>query len=263
MRKKKSVFRGCSSFSLLVSAVMLLTLLFSSGCAMSASVEVTPSPSPAVTPARFDILAEKIPLLVNKTYPMEKDCEPADLVRVKDVLGDVITYADENDMGVRKAVEALAEMICAAQAEGITPWKLGTAYRSYADQQAVFDKQVEKYINDCDMSRSKAISVTKLGVADPGCSEHHTGLAFDLNVPGKTFIETEQCDWLQKHCWEYGFIIRYTDEKQEITGFRGEKWHVRYVGREHAARITELDIPLETYVAQLREAQFAKALEME
>ena len=101
------------------------------------------------------------------------------------------------------------------------------------------------------MSRSKAISVTKLGVADPGCSEHHTGLAFDLNVPGKTFIETEQCDWLQKHCWEYGFIIRYTDEKQEITGFRGEKWHVRYVGIEHSLPMRDNGMCLEEYVEYL------------
>lgn len=209
-------------------------------------IEITP------TPKKPDTLAGDIPLLVNKEHPVGKDYEPADLVRVKDVLGNIMTYADEKDRGVREAVEALGEMIRAAQADGITPWKLRTAYRSYASQQSIFNRQVEEYISERQLSRSQAVSATRLTVADPGCSEHHTGLAFDLNVPGETFGDTAQYVWLQKHCWEYGFIMRYTDEKQDITGFMGEEWHVRYVGKAHSIPMRDNGMCLEEYVEFLK-----------
>ena len=209
-------------------------------------VQITP------TPAKPDVLAGDVPLLVNREHPVGKDYEPGDLVRVKDVLGGLMTYADEKDRGVREAVEALGEMISAAQADGITPWKLRTAYRSYASQKGIFDRQVEEYISERSLSRSQAVSATRLTVADPGCSEHHTGLAFDLNVPGETFGDTAQYVWLQKHCWEYGFIMRYTDEKQDITGFMGEEWHVRYVGKEHSIPMRDNGMCLEEYVDFLK-----------
>ena len=87
-------------------------------------------------------------------------------------------------------------------------------------------------------------------MADPGTSEHHSGLAFDLNATDtdEAFAYTAQYAWLYNHCWEYGFIIRYTDEKEDITGFLGEEWHYRYVGKAHAQKIHELNICLEEYL---------------
>ena len=85
-----------------------------------------------------------------------------------------------------------------------------------------------------------------------------------MTVPNTSmFLGTKQCTWLHQHCWEYGFILRYTDEKQQITGFAGEAWHIRYVGKEHAAIIYEMDIPLETYIAALRAAALSQYLEEE
>ena len=105
------------------------------------------------------------------------------------------------------------------------------------------------------MSRAKAISATRQQVADPGCSEHHTGLAFDLNVPGAYFADTAQYQWLSEHCWEYGFIMRYTDDKQDITGILGEEWHVRYVGVQHSMTIRQMGYCLEEYVDYLEKQQ--------
>lgn len=210
-------------------------------------IVITPTPEPV------NILAGELPVLVNADHPLPEDFEPGDLVRVRDVTGDLMTYADDGIRGVREAAEALAVMIRAAKEDGISPWKLREGYRTISDQQRIFNNYVEKYITENDLSRSRAVSATRQTVADPGCSEHHTGLAFDLNVEGEFFADTAQYVWLQKHCWEYGFIMRYTDEKQEITGILGEEWHVRYVGKEHSLRMRDLDMCLEEYIAYLEQ----------
>ncbi len=86
-------------------------------------------------------------------------------------------------------------------------------------------------------------------MAEPGYSEHHLGLAIDINVPGaSTFKGTKQCTWLHEHCWEYGFIIRYQEDKEKITGYTAEAWHIRYVGVEHSLLIRDLGLCLEEYL---------------
>ena len=205
---------------------------------------------PYVAPTPVNTLEGDQPLLVNKDHPVSEDFVPADLVRVKDVAGGLMTYQTDSIQGVRAAVDALADMIRAAQADGITPWKLREGYRTIKDQKKIYDNRVDKYISE-GKTRSQAIARTKIEVAEPGASEHHTGLAFDLNVPGESFIDTAQYVWLKKHCWEYGFVLRYTDEKEDITGIIGEEWHVRYVGRDHAQKMTEMDFCLEEYIDYL------------
>lgn len=146
-------------------------------------------------------------------------------------------------------MDALLSMLNAAKADGITNWQVSAGYRSIHDQQEIFDEKVSEYMRTNGLSRTQAKSATALTVADPGTSEHHTGLAFDMTVPGAgAFKYTEQCKWLHAHCWDYGFIIRYTDEKQDITGFLGEEWHIRYVGEEHSKTIRDLGICLEEYI---------------
>lgn len=202
-------------------------------------------------PKSTDTLAGDIPMLVNRDSLVESGFLPANLVTVKSVLGDLILYDSSNTQGVGEAVSALKRMMEAARRDGLTEWKLAEGYRSYTDQLRIFNNTVEKEI-DKGKTRANAVSATRLTVADAGASEHHTGLAFDLNVPGKIFSDTAQSLWLAENCWDYGFIIRYTDEKQAITGFMGEEWHVRYVGEAHAKRIRELNMCLEEYVDYLK-----------
>ena len=172
-------------------------------------------------------------------------------VTVKDIAGDKLLYDDNSFQGVRTAVEALVRMIGDAEDQGYTPWKLGGAYRTIANQKSIFDRRVNTYMTEEGLTRAQAQARTRLTVADPGCSEHHTGLAFDLNVPGEFFVDTAQYLWLKKNCWDYGFIMRYTDDKEDKTGIIGEEWHIRYVGVEHAKRIQELGYCLEEYVELL------------
>ena len=202
-------------------------------------------------PGPVDTLEGDIPLLVNKWNPLPAAFEPANLVTVKDRAGDLLTYERDSIQAVGEAADALIAMIKAAEAEDISPWKLREAYRTVADQQRIFNNRVQTYENE-GKTHAQALSITRREVADPGCSEHHTGLAFDLNVPGQTFSDTAQYVWLKQHCWDYGFIMRYTDEKDDITGITGEEWHVRYVGVRHAQAMRDLDYCLEEYVEYLR-----------
>ena len=208
------------------------------------------------TPAAVQVLAGSQPLLVNRQHPVASDFAPADLVNLSEYCdSSLVKIKYDGTQGVREAADALLRMLEAAKADGITNWQVSAAYRSYADQQRIFDNKVKSFQNNNpDWSLSRCRSAASVTVADPGASEHHTGLAFDMTVPNTSmFLGTKQCTWLHQHCWEYGFILRYTDEKQQITGFAGEAWHIRYVGTEHSLAMQQSGQCLEEYLGEVQQ----------
>lgn len=208
------------------------------------------------TPAAVQVLAGSQPLLVNRQHPVASDFAPADLVNLSEYCdSSLVKIKYDGTQGVREAADALLRMLEAAKADGITNWQVSAAYRSYADQQRIFDNKVKSFQNNNpDWSLSRCRSAASVTVADPGASEHHTGLAFDMTVPNTSmFLGTPQCAWLHEHCWEYGFILRYTDEKQQITGFAGEAWHIRYVGTEHSLAMQQSGQCLEEYLGEVQQ----------
>ena len=208
------------------------------------------------TPAAVQVLAGSQPLLVNRQHPVASDFAPADLVNLSEYCdSSLVKIKYDGTQGVREAADALLRMREAAKADGSTNWQVSAAYRSYADQQRIFDNKVKSFQNNNpDWSLSRCRSAASVTVADPGASEHHTGLAFDMTVPNTSmFLGTPQCAWLHEHCWEYGFILRYTDEKQQITGFAGEAWHIRYVGTEHSLAMQQSGQCLEEYLGEVQQ----------
>lgn len=208
------------------------------------------------TPAAVQVLAGSQPLLVNRQHPVTSDFAPADLVNLSEYCdSSLVKIKYDGTQGVREAADALLRMLEAAKADGITNWQVSAAYRSYADQQRIFDNKVKSFQNNNpDWSLSRCRSAASVTVAEPGASEHHTGLAFDMTVPNTSmFLGTKQCTWLHQHCWEYGFILRYTDEKQQITGFAGEAWHIRYVGTEHSLAMQQSGQCLEEYLGEVQQ----------
>ena len=208
------------------------------------------------TPASVQVLAGSQPLLVNRQHPVASDFVPADLVNLSEYCdSSLVKIKYDGTQGVREAADALIRMLESAKADGITSWQVSAAYRSYADQQRIFDNKVKSFQNNNpDWSLSRCRSAASVTVADPGASEHHTGLAFDMTVPNTSmFLGTKQCTWLHQHCWEYGFILRYTDEKQQITGFAGEAWHIRYVGTEHSLAMQQSGQCLEEYLGEVQQ----------
>lgn len=132
--------------------------------------------------------------------------------------------------------------------DGITLYAT-SGYRSYSTQKAIFERKLER------MDEKQA----NASVAKPGYSEHQTGLAMDIE--GETtkgtglteaFGESPEGIWTAEHCAEYGFIIRYPKGKTNITGYIYEPWHLRYVGKDAAAEITELGVTFEEYIQALR-----------
>lgn len=205
---------------------------------------------PTPTPETIQVLSGNLPMLVNKEHPIDSDFVPANLVNMSNYCDTALVKIKyKGTQGVREAVDALMEMLRAAKDDGVTNWQVSAAYRSVKDQQSIFDSNVKSYMDNNGLSRTKAISATRKTVADPGTSEHHTGLAFDMTVPNtSSFASTEQCKWLHAHCWDYGFIVRYRKDKEEITGFLAEAWHIRYVGKEHSTVMRDKNLCLEEYL---------------
>ena len=206
------------------------------------AVQVTPTPDPA-----------QLPLLVNRDHPVPQDYQPSDLVVLRNVLPSSLVYVKGSEIqGNREAVDALKEMFEAAKADGITGWQISAGYRSYSYQQKLFDDKVQEYLKD-GRTKASAVSATQQTVADPGTSEHHTGLAFDITVADTIFKGTKQQIWLHKNCWDYGFIVRYQEGKEAITGFTAEVWHIRYVGVQHSVVMRDKGWCLEEYLQTMGE----------
>ena len=197
-----------------------------------------------------DTLAGEWPYLVNKSHPVDQGFVPANLVLLRDIFDEsYITLDNQSMQAVEEAALALKEMLAAANAQGVTPWKIRESYRTYYDQNRIMQNRISGYEAE-GRTHADAVAAARNYVAEPGTSEHHTGLAFDLNVEGADFADTAQYAWIATHCWEYGFILRYPDDKDDVTGFLGEEWHYRYVGKEHSMQMKESGQVLEEYLAQ-------------
>ena len=128
-----------------------------------------------------------------------------------------------------------------------------SSYRSYSDQQVLFENKINRVIAAQGCTREEAEKIAATEVARPGTSEHNTGLAVDLlnnecNELEVYWENTKAFTWLQEHCAEYGFILRYPKGKEHITGITYEPWHYRYVGVEAATEIMDNGLCLEEYL---------------
>ena len=131
---------------------------------------------------------------------------------------------------------AFADKQSGAAADGIGLF-VCSGFRSYTYQASLYNN----YVNRDGRAAADTYS------ARPGHSEHQTGLAIDVNSTDGSMATSPEGIWLAAHCAEYGFIIRYPQGKEEITGYMYEPWHVRYVGKELAAELTENGLTLEEY----------------
>jgi D-alanyl-D-alanine carboxypeptidase len=147
----------------------------------------------------------------------------------------------------------LNAMLDDCRAAGYSPY-ICSAYRDWDTQVYLYEKQVEIW-ESRGYSEEEAEAGAATEVAVPGTSEHQLGLALDIVDSNMMILDDSQADtptqqWLMEHCWEYGFILRYPEGKEDITGINYEPWHYRYVGREAAQYITENGITLEEYLGK-------------
>lgn len=237
--RKKKVF---SIGSVVVLAGIVLTVAFmghinrtqTPGTANSARTEPAPQNTAGTTtnePAGFNKAQysttdpASIWVVVNKQHPLTpKAYAPNDLVVPNIPLRSSIT-SDEKQLRAEPARE-LEQLVRAAAAEGLQ-LNLQSGYRSYNFQVNLYNSYV----------RQQGQAAADRTSARPGYSEHQTGFAVDLGSiqqPGcnveKCYGDTKEGKWLAANAHTYGFIIRYTEDKESTTGYDYEPWHLRYVG---------------------------------
>ena len=181
---------------------------------------------------------DAIQALTNKELSLPPDYEPEDLVQPEVVWGPVSNY---RYLRV-EAAEALEDLFNNAIEEDIILYGR-TGYRSYEAQEAIFIN----FVNNHGYSEARTFS------AKPGQSEHQTGLAMDITAESVEyrlsgdFGETIEGQWVGENAHYHGFIIRYPRNKEEITGYIYEPWHLRYVGVDLATELYESELTMEEY----------------
>ncbi len=198
--------------------------------------------APASTPLPgqdYQQLSDPLLVLVNDQVPLPQDWEVT-----PNFIGDEIVDI--------RAYSQLDAMFLAAEQDGVSFW-VCSGYRSVEDQEDILAREIRLHMQNDGMSQEEAQELSLRTIARPGYSEHHTGLAVDLNDVSDNFEETEAYRWLQAHSADYGFVQRYRQDKVDITGIDNESWHYRYVGVEHAQEMNRLDLCLEEYVEYLKE----------
>ena len=150
----------------------------------------------------------------------------------------------------KRAIEQLKQMICDMRDQGIKNIWAQSTYRSIEYQKGLYEKSINKYLEQ-GKTQEEAEKLTDEYINKPGTSEHHLGLAVDFNNVDEGFENTKAYAWLLENASDYGFVLRYPKEKEDITGIEYEPWHWRYVGQEHAKKMKEQNLCLEEYVLGL------------
>lgn len=177
-------------------------------------------------------------IMVNTWNPLPDDFEP-----------NLVKWSNGALVG-EECNDALKKMLDDCTAAGCSPEFKGS-YRDIGHQRTLFNKILQEYR---DKGYGDAYERTLKRCAIPGTSEHHLGWAFDLTdrrYPQKYTGENNAVQWLSDNCWEYGFILRYPEDKTDITGIMGEPWHFRYVGVELAMELKDSGLCLEEYLDNL------------
>ena len=177
-------------------------------------------------------------LLINGEHALPDDYD----TKVQEYLVEIDKQYRNNDYVTqihRDVYPYITAMVAAAQADGVD-LRVWSPFRSYAIQNDLFQKQVARVGGD----EQKAATI----VARPGTSEHNTGLCADFNMADDAFESTPMYAWMREHAQDYGFILRYPKDKQNVTGVIYESWHWRFVGINNAKEINDLGVTLEEYI---------------
>lgn len=197
-------------------------------------------------------------LIANKTTSLDESYMPDDLTDLADTRADGRAVQKLRN----NAAKAFEAMFIEMRACGYTDVSITSGYRSYSYQASLFEEYTNKELaNHPGWTREQAEEMAATYSARPGTSEHQTGLCCDmhnLSAADKAFANKPAYTWLCDNSWKFGIILRYPEDKTNITGYDFEPWHYRYVGRYHAYKIHESGLCLEEYVSQLNASDTEK-----
>ncbi|MEZ4357122.1 MAG: M15 family metallopeptidase [Eubacteriales bacterium] len=192
--------------------------------------------------------AEGFLMLVNWEHPLTSDKRPDGMVKMGTVFEKGLVALNEHASINEVAGEAANEMFKAAKEDGVTQFIITSAYRSVSYQDTLYQEKLNE-----DKNYGSDPYTNPVKVMPGNCTEHATGLAIDIlaedyKEADDDYDETEQGKWLKNNAYKFGFILRYPENKEHITGVIYEPWHYRYVGVEAAREMYEMGLCLEEYV---------------
>lgn len=239
-------------------ALILLVTVFLTGACVAQATELVPYDGPAWTfEVPISALDDSLLVLASPLSPLEADAEPLDLVSVQsrrngengENLNGGLRKASNTSMQLREdAYAALVMLFSGAENEGIELY-LRQGYRSYEDQAARYENAVTRGETD--------------GVPQAGQTDYQTGLAAMVvskdwrvkTLAAEEFAQTAEYQWIAANCARYGFVIRYPEFKEDLTGAAFEPWHLRYVGSEIANYMNSRNLCLEEFCQAKEEAE--------
>lgn len=175
-------------------------------------------------------------MLVNKFYKLDENFERNDIEDIP------LTVAYSGQKASKVVIEQYLKMREDIQNELNVHLMVNSSYRPYKDQEEIYNS-----------FKLRGQSYADSYAARPGFSEHQTGLALDItsleHKNQKDFTLSEEYQWLKENCHKYGFILRYPENKEHITGYNTESWHFRYIGEEIATKVYNEGITFDEYYA--------------
>lgn len=176
-------------------------------------------------------------VLVNKDHPLDPEAVPKDIVTLfenQDLMHGYVVL-DNTIRLSRSVAENFRNMIEAAGEDGVNRFMISSGYRDEDEQEQLYREKGSDY------------------ALPPGYSEHNLGLSMDIGSTQQSIDRSPEGKWLKEHAWAHGFILRYPQDKTEITGIQYEPWHFRYVGQPHSMIMKELNLTLEEYLDYLKD----------
>ncbi|MFE0560740.1 D-alanyl-D-alanine carboxypeptidase family protein [Paenibacillus sp. NPDC058910] len=176
-------------------------------------------------------------VLVNKDHPLDQGAVPKDIVTLfenKDLMHGYVVL-DNTIRLSRSVAEKFGDMVETAGEDGVNRFMISSGYRDEGEQEQLYREKGSDY------------------ALPPGYSEHNLGLSMDIGSTQQSIDRSPEGKWLKEHAWAHGFILRYPEDKTEITGIQYEPWHFRYVGQPHSMIMKELNLTLEEYLDYLKE----------
>lgn len=243
------IYRIIVAIIFLISILLVYGLNNLSNSKESVAMQIDSNSLNAITTEKIE---EKIPseesqkklhdwklMLVNYENEMPKDYVPK------------LSILEDDKKFDSRAINDLVKMMEAMQSAGITKIWAQSTYRDPTKQDKLIKESIQEYLEQ-GKTQEEAETLTARSIGEPYKSEHNLGLAVDFNYVDYSFEDEPAFKWLMKHAQDYGFILRYPEDKEEITKIKYEPWHWRYVGTEYAKEIKEMGVCLEEYIEYLK-----------
>ncbi len=177
--------------------------------------------------------ADYLLVQIDKHHCLSADYTPSDLVSISNY-----NISTENNFKLRKVViNDLVAMVASAKKDGID-LKVISAYRTYQDQKRTYNSWVSQ-LGEKEAGRQSAPA---------GCSQHELGTAVDFNELSISFSNTPAGIWLSKNAWQYGWVISYPINSENVTGYIYEPWHYRYIGIKNAEELKKSGLILSDFL---------------